>query len=305
MDVSADGGQAPLPTPGAGARPSPVTSEFSAARRLHRLSPKVLVLAAAGVVLVVAGAVYGLGSDNGPTVKGLGRSTGSRTIVPPVASSTTTTTLTPALAATEAREIELQGSDLGTGWTEVPGTGSSQSSPSATGPCAPVSSAPWLADVTSPQYQSPASWSAFSQVVVMPTAADASAALEAIDAPNYDTNCLQPTWDQWVREGLASTNGTTNCDLTFGGSTIETSLPSGTTQDVPNAVGYEYQAQVDCPTEGPSTVDRLSVSAVSGNVFVQEQFFGGEPPPWDTLLTTIYSMFNRATQVVAGRPVPG
>jgi hypothetical protein len=252
----------------------------------------------------VAGAVYGLGSDHVHAATG-SETTGPHAIGNPVSSSTTAAALTPGVAATEAREIEMQGTDLGSGWTAVPGSGGSQRSPSAPGPCAPVSSAPWLADVTSPDYQSPTLWAAFSQVVVLPTAAEANAALRAIDAPGYDTNCLQPAWDQWINQSLAGTNGNTNCDLTSGGSTIETSLPSGITQTVPNAVGYQYQALINCPTEGPSTVDRLSVSAVSGNVFIQEQFFGGGTQPADTMLKAMYSMFNRATQVIAGRPVPG
>jgi len=140
--------------------------------------------------------------------------------------------------------------------------------------------------------QSPSGWTAFSQVVVMPDAAHA--ALNAIDVPGYASACFQPSWDQWAKQAIASANSEAPCNLSFNGTSVgpvpAPSLPAG----VSGAAGFEYQAQVTCPTEGSSTVTRDEISAVVGNLFIQVQFLGTGTPPTLSESTSLSDMANRA-----------
>ncbi|HXQ44790.1 MAG TPA: hypothetical protein VN816_09135 [Acidimicrobiales bacterium] len=280
-------------------------AEFAVAgrRSSHRTSFKVMTVVAVVATLLVVGAVYALKSSGAPTSRDPTMAGPGSQSAPPTSMAPSSSAATGPSAGADAKVIGMQGSDLVQGWTLVPGTGSAQSAPSSPGRCNPVSSAPWLADVTSPEYQSPGLWTAFSQVVVMADAAKAQAVLNALKAPGYETGCLQPSWDQWVVQSLANVNGQTSCALKFSGSSITASLPPVVTKTVPGAVGYQYQAQITCPTEGPSTLTRDVISAVVGNVFVQEQFFGGGDPPSTVVPGPITQMVHRASQVVAGKPV--
>jgi len=208
-----------------------------------------------------------------------------------------TTSTTPGALdpVTLAQEVGLQPGDLAQGWTEIPGTAAVMSSPTAPGPCAPVSGGPWLADVSSADYQSPNGWTAFSQVVVMPDATDATAALHAIEAPGYAAGCFQPTWDQWAKQAITSANAQAPCDLSFTGSTVgpvpAPSVPTG----VPGAAGVEYQARISCPSEGPSTITRDEISTVVKNLFVQVQFFGGGTSPTLAESSSLSDIASRAS----------
>jgi hypothetical protein len=173
------------------------------------------------------------------------------------------------------------------------------------GPCNLTPAGNWLANVTSAGFESQGLWNAYSQVVIMPTAADAKAAFDVFRGSGYPTNCLQPTWNQWLKQTLAKTNQQSNCDLTFGGSSVTAAPADLIPEDVPGAVGYQYEAQVNCPTEGPSTLTRDVIGAVAGNIFVEAQFYGGGSPPSAIEPGVISQMQYRATQLEEGKPANG
>jgi hypothetical protein len=209
-------------------------------------------------------------------------------------SSTTSTSPAPTNPVTLAKQVGFQPGDLAQGWSPVANTQDIVSTPSAPGPCSPVSGAPWLADVSSTAYQDSSGWTAFSEVVVMPDAAHAQAAVAAIDAPDYAHNCFQPAWDQWAKQGIADADAqSTSCSFSFVGSSIGAApalaVPSG-------ATGIEYQAQISCPTEGPSTLTRDEVSTTVGNLFLQVQFLGEGTPPTVSESTSLSNMVQRARQ---------
>lgn len=263
-------------------------------------------------VLVVAGGVGGFFLFHTEA----GRQTAETSTAPPPGA-TTTTVAAPAHAASApptttatapssgpaglAGSIGLQAGDL-PGWS-VAGPGSVQATPQEPGPCNPVSSAPFTADVTSSSYGSPGGWTAFSSVVVMPDASRAKAALAAISSTRYATSCFETTWDAWAEDDLAQVNAETPCQLTFGGSSIVSlTVLESVSKLAPGANGFEYQADITCPSEGTEPLVRDEISAVVGNVFIQGQFFGLGTPPTETEPVVMMQMVLRARGALGQGP---
>jgi hypothetical protein len=282
---------------------TPPSDFVSSPRTARRAAPRTPVVLAVAGVLLLGSTVYALArttptsSPTSAAAAAAASGPGHGLNASPSAGSPTTT---PAGAAALAAHVGLQPGDLPSGWSAVPNTGGAQS-PSAPGPCSPISSAPWLADVSSPDYQSTTDWTAFSVVVVMPDAAHAQAALQAIDAPGYATTCFQSAWDQWAKQAIADTSGQTACDLTFVGSSIGPIPAASVPRGVSGAAGVEYQAKVTCPTEGTSTVLRDEISVAVGNLFIQEQFLGPAGAPTLSESSALADMARRAEQAV-GNP---
>jgi len=263
------------------------------------------------VAVAIAGGIFVLDATSAPVSHDLGSSapvsSGGNQPSPAggAVSSAPTTTSASSAAVAEARQIELQASDLGQGWVPGSGTDQVQTSASPPGPCNLSPSGNWLANMTSAGFESPALWNAYSQVLVMPNAADAREAFNTFRAASYPTNCLRPTWDQWVKQTLAAYDQQTTCALTFGGSSIGAAPAEVMPEDVPGSVGYQYEAQVNCPSEGSSTLIRDVIGAVEGNVFVEAQFYGGSSPPAAIEPGVISQMDYRASQIEAGKPADG
>jgi len=286
-----------------------VEVNFAATGHRRNLRSKgVAVLVSTVVLLLITGGTVVLLSGSTPSTShelGVAGSTGGSPTHSPLGdtvASTTSTSSVESAAIQEAQQIEMQAGDLPEGWVQGSGNGTIQTSPYPPGACNIFGNTTWVANVSSPGFESPTLWNALSQVVVLPNSADAQTALRTFSSPQYDTNCLQPQWDQWVKQGLNATDSETPCDLTFGGSTIGSWLPEGMSENAPGAVGYQYQAQVDCPTEGPSTLTRLAMSAAVGNIFIQSQFYGGGTPS-QIVDGPLIQMDYRATQLTEGKPV--
>jgi hypothetical protein len=137
-----------------------------------------------------------------------------------------------------------------------------------------VHSQPWVADYDSQTYDPSGIGNddVYSEVLIMP-AADASAALNAIGAPGYDTTCFQPGFDANAR-GMTPTSSCAS--LRFNGSSISelpsTGFPRGSVVD-------RYAATMTCTGNGVTAIWYTDViSATAGSAFIQGTFNSYDAP---------------------------
>lgn len=178
---------------------------------------------------------------------------------------------------TLARKIGFQESDFPVGTVGVPNDpgGPDETTPvPASTPCSPVHSQPFVADYDSQTYDPTGigNDNVYSEVLIMPPI-DANAALQAIGAPGYDTECFQPALD-------ADTQGmtpTSSCgSFNFNGSSIS-KLPSvGLPQ---GSLVYRYVATTSCTGNGHTDNWYTDViSARVGSAFIQGTFNSFQAP---------------------------
>lgn len=196
-------------------------------------------------------------------------------------------------SATLATNIGLQPQDLGTGFTAIiPGSVlEHRSRPSR---CSPLSSAPWLTDVSSPQYSAGATGPiVYSTVVILPTASDARRALRAVSASTYGRACYQPAFDAAYQLANSKVNESTPCDLSQGGSKISPIAPGSLANGVS---GWNYQATQHCAaTNTTSIIYQDVVNQVTGRVFIQaniRSLVNAPTTSWETQLMS--TMIDRA-----------
>ena len=155
-----------------------------------------------------------------------------------------------------------------------------KAAPDPAGPCTPASGAHWLADVSSPAYLGsivdptgtfPLEMG--STVIVMPSAADATAAMKVIAAPAFATQCEQPRWDAISEQADATTDASVPCALQFVSSTIQSD--DFGLAGMPQFAGFSYSATVRCQATGaeePFPTD-IYYQAI-GRVVIEAQFGG-------------------------------
>lgn len=178
---------------------------------------------------------------------------------------------------TLAREIGFQESDFPAGTEGVPDNpgGPDETTPvPASTPCSPVHSEPFVSDYDSQTYDPSGIGDdyVFSEVLIMPPT-DARAALQAIEAPGYDTACFQPALDADTQ----SRTSTSSCgSFKFIGSSIS-ELPS---IGFPHgSVDYRYIANMSCTGNGLSGTWYTDViSAQFGSAFFQGTFDSFQAP---------------------------
>lgn len=170
-----------------------------------------------------------------------------------------------------AKAIGLRLSDLPAGTTVdmTQPAEPNQLAPSAPGPCSPVHSQPWTADYDSQTFDPSGHGNDFvsSEVVVMPTSSDAYAALRAIGAPGYGTQCFQPAFDANSKAMMP--------DLSCGAFHFD----SSSIADMPNdgfpeaTVDYQYKAVMSCTKSGGVyTWYTDIISSQVGGAFIQGVF---------------------------------
>lgn len=163
----------------------------------------------------------------------------------------------------------------------------------APGPCTPFSGAPWLADEGASDLVNYAgSMTVGSDVVIMPTASDAQAAISAVNAPSYGSRCLEPGLDGTTKSALSHLP--TSCDLSFVNSRI--SQLSSNAQGVA-ITGYHYVANVKCSKTGQTTPFFTDVvDGQAGAIVVQVRINTfGDPPPMsldDTVMAYLVGYAN-------------
>ena len=193
-----------------------------------------------------------------------------------------------------ARAINIHASDLGSGYrTEEPAP--HISAPTSPSPCTPVSSKPWAADVYSPFFGPGQGepFTAYSDVVVMRSLADANSAFSVVNTSDYEKNCGQPNFDEFVKRSLPSINQQSPCQFTFEGSNLSSlphaQLPTGWS-------GFEYQAQLSCANSGESVnwyFDDVHIAV--GRVLIATEFSGvGTPFPENLESPALNQMASRA-----------
>ncbi len=230
-------------------------------RRRRRVRPGAVAL---GVVVASAALVVG--------ARGAGWIAGG------TAGTNGSTPTVPAGPAGRAAAIGLRSADLGPGFTAT-GTVDPVATHAVPGPCTPLSGGPWTAYRSSPYFTaSSGDLTVTSDVVLMPTAGDARAALATIDAPSYGTTCFLPSTDASVTSALATAGA--SCGLSLEG-------PGIVHLDLPTAegplTGYHYSADLLCARTGrsePYTMD--IVDQVVGTVFLQARFRSIGSPPSST-----------------------
>ena len=203
----------------------------------------------------------------------------------------TTSIASPTVTATS---ISLQESDLRRSLSDQTQLGSVVSSHNQPGPCTPLSSEPWLADVVSPEYSgSQTGLFASSDVVIMPLAVDARRAVAAISAPSYGPDCAKPRDDAVLQQSDAAVSQQADCDLELTGSTIS-ALPEGVAG--PGTSGWHYVADVVCTltnTAGLSYTDVINEAV--GPVVIQGTFRSlNSPVPASLEQDAIKAMAGRA-----------
>ncbi|MGO8825869.1 MAG: hypothetical protein ACLQU9_11605 [Acidimicrobiales bacterium] len=171
---------------------------------------------------------------------------------------------------TLAKEIAFQQSDFPSGTVAVPSDPGApyDTSPVAASPCSPVHSQPFVADYDSQTYDPSGIGNdyVYSEVLIMPPS-DASAALEAIGAPGYDTTCFQPAFDA-DSEAMTPTTSCGSFRLT--GSSIS-GLPA--TGFPPGSIVDRYVADMSCTGNGATGTWYTDViSAQVGSAFIQGTF---------------------------------
>jgi hypothetical protein len=201
-------------------------------------------------------------------------------------------------SATLATNIGLQPQDLGTGFTATL-PGSVLEHRSNPGRCTPLSSAPWLADVSSPQYSAGATGPiVYSTVVILPTANDARLSLRAVSAPTYGRSCYQPAFDAAYQLANEKVNESTPCDLSQGGSTISAIVPGSLADGIS---GWNYRATQHCAaTNTTSIIYQEVLNQVVGRVFIQVNIRSLANPPtasWESQVMS--TMIDRAQPLVA------
>ena len=240
----------------------------------HRARPGAIAL---GVVIACVVMIVGARGLGWLVAKGSSSSSGT--------SASTATTPTG-----DASGIGLRAADLGPGFTATGTVDPVQHS--APGPCTPLSGGPWISNQSSPYFTAPSgNLTAESDVVVMPTSRDAQAALSAINAPSYGTDCFLADTNSSVTSALSSMG--TSCGLSLQDPQI--SKLSAPTQNG-ELTGYHYVADILCAQTGnsePYTMD--IVDQVVGPVFLQARFRSiGTPPTAAFEAQAMQSMATRA-----------
>ena len=212
---------------------------------------------------LLAGLVLVAGACSAKTSTSTAASTGPATSTSVAA---TTTAPTAHLTQADAASIGLQPADVNPSLKDVGGGGpGTHADP---GPCTPVSSAPWLVNVSSPDYEQFSDTSEVdqtSQVVVMPDAATASKALTQIAAPTYAEQCRKPNNDTVTKKAIEGTNANMPCGLSLTSSSVA-AIPSS--QLPPGMVGTRYTATIHCAHDNTDSVMyRDQISGVTGPVY--------------------------------------
>jgi hypothetical protein len=117
--------------------------------------------------------------------------------------------------------------------------------------------------------------STYSNVVIMPNAADATNGIDAIAASGYAQSCIKPADDNDVP---SSYTGSSACgSLSFVSSTIS---PLPTPNLGVQAVAYRYTATLHCSLSGADfPVFDDTVDAVVGPAFIDGEFSAANTPP--------------------------
>jgi hypothetical protein len=147
--------------------------------------------------------------------------------------------------------------------------------------CTPITSQPWLADVWSADFSLASNSvgafaeSTFSDVVIMPNAADATNGLDAIAASGYALSCLKPYDDSEVP---SSYTGSATCgSLSFISSTIS---PLAAPKLGFPAVAFRYTATMHCSrSDVDFPVFEDTLDAVVGTAFIDGEFSESEASP--------------------------
>jgi len=188
--------------------------------------------------------------------------------------------LTPAQAVTLAESVGMRQADLPGYYTPAEAADSVKAAPDPAGPCTPASGAHWLADVSSPAYLGSISdpsgtfpLEMGSTVIVMPSAADATAAMKVVAAPSFATQCEGPRWDAISQQADATTNASMPCALQFVSSTIQ-SDDFGLTA-TPQFAGFSYRATVRCRATGAEEPYPTDIYYEAIGRVVMEAQFGG------------------------------